>query len=150
MGEPPRELFERYVELLNSQDWTHLDDFLHPDYVEEYPHSGERIRGTGNLKAMMENYPSVQEMTGNIGNVHVAGGDERWEVTPAFTVVRVDGTDDVFTGIARSRYPDGSTWYIIAAVRLRSGKFWRSTTYFAQEFPAPEWRSRWVERYSPE
>ncbi len=145
----PREVFERYVEVLNRQDWGELDNLLHADYVEEYPQSGERIRGIANIKALMSNYPGAEAIAGNVANVDVVGGEAEWLVTPAFTVVRVEGSGDVFTGVARSRYPDGSLWHVVALLKMRDGKIWRSTTFFAQAFPAPEWRSQWVEPIEP-
>jgi hypothetical protein len=144
----PREIVQRYDDLLNRQDWDALDAFLHPDYVEEYPQSGERIRGLANVRAVLTNYPRADEM-GDISTVAVVGGEEQWAMTPMFRVVRVEGSDDAFTGMSQSRYPDGSTWHIVAVVKMREGKMWRSTTFFAQEFPAPDWRSQWVERIEP-
>ena len=149
MAREPREMFERYVDLLNRQDWDALETFLHPDYVEEYPQSGERIRGVAKLKAMMTNCPDLDAMAGNIANVEVVGGEPEWLITPTFTVVVVEGSGDVFTGVARSRYPDGSMWHIVALVKMLEGRMLRSTAFFAQEFPAPEWRSQWVERFEP-
>lgn len=149
MAGAPRELFERYVEVLNRQDWETLETVLHPDYVEEYPQSGERIRGVANLKALLSSYPDADAMAGAIANADTVGGEEQWRLTPMFTMVRVEGSADEFTGVARSRYPDGSLWHIVALVKMRDGKLWRSTTYFAQEFPAPEWRAKWVERFEP-
>jgi hypothetical protein len=140
-------LFERYVELLNRHDWDGLEEFLHRDYVEEYPQSGERIVGVANLRALMTNYPGAEQMVGAISTVDVVGGEEQWVMTPTFTVVRAHGTVDAFTGVARSRYPDGSTWHVLALVQMREGKFWRSSTFFAQEFEAPDWRAQWVERF---
>ena len=149
MAREPREVFEGYVDVLNRQDWDELERFLHPDYVEEYPQSGERIRGIPNIKALMANYPEADAIAGNVANVDVVGGEADWLMTPAFTVVRVEGSGDVFSGVARSRYPDGSTWHIVALVKMREGKIWRSTTFFAQDFTAPDWRSQWVERTEP-
>ncbi len=88
----PREVFERYVEVLNRQDWGELDNLLHADYVEEYPQSGERIRGIANIKPLMSNYPGAEAIAGNVANVDVVGGEAEWLVTPAFTVVRVEGS----------------------------------------------------------
>ena len=34
-------------------------DLLHDDYVEEYPQSGERIRGKDIPRAIYDNYPSI-------------------------------------------------------------------------------------------
>jgi ketosteroid isomerase-like protein len=149
MPESPRAFFERYIEALNRQDWTALEQFFHADYVDESPQSGERIRGFANMKAMLTNYPGGEQFVDAISDVEIIGADEQWAVTPMLSVVRVEGTADVYTGVARTRYPDGSTWHVVMLVRLRDGKIWRTTTYYGPEFPAPEWRSQWVERMDP-
>ena len=73
------------------------------------------------------------------------GDEERWAVTPGYTVLPLAGGGS-YTAFTRTRYPDGSIWYVINIFRLRDGRIWRATTYFAPEFPAPEWRAHLVER----
>jgi ketosteroid isomerase-like protein len=43
-----RDTLERYFQAFGRQDLDAIDDLLHDDYVEEYPQSGERIRGKQN------------------------------------------------------------------------------------------------------
>ena len=66
-------------------------------------------------------------------------------MTPTFNVVRVEGTGDTAVAVGRSRYPDGSLWWVINFITVRDDKIVRDTTYFAPAFPAPEWRAEWVE-----
>ena len=35
---------------------------MHDDYVEEYPQSGERIRGKQNVRSVYENYPGYPDL----------------------------------------------------------------------------------------
>jgi ketosteroid isomerase-like protein len=54
-----RDAIERFFEAFERGDIDVLDDIVHDDYVEEYPQSGERIRGKHNLRAVNENYPGL-------------------------------------------------------------------------------------------
>lgn len=67
-------------------------------------------------------------------------------MTPGFSVVKVTGGGDTYTGVGRMRYPDGKVWHIIMLVRVRGGRIVRNTSYFAEPFDAPEWRQPFTER----
>ena len=43
--EENRNALKRYVQALAQQDLDAMEALLHDDYLEEYPQSGERIRG---------------------------------------------------------------------------------------------------------
>ena len=66
-------------------------------------------------------------------------------MTPTFNLVRIEGTGDTFTVVARSRYPDGSEWYVISLLTLRDGKVAKQLAFFAPCYPPPGWRAQWVE-----
>ena len=140
-----RDLAERYTNALNHRDWKTLEATVHADYYVDFPQSGERIRGFANLRAMFEGYPGGLSTTAHAGATTVIGGEDRWVVTPNFTVVRVTGTSDVFTIVARAAYPDGSEWFVISTTRAEEGRMRSATTYFAPAFEAPEWRASIVE-----
>lgn len=130
---------------INRADWDALEALTHPEYVEDYPQSGERIRGRANLRATLENYPGG--ISGRDDDPpEVYGTAERWVVAPNFAVVKVTGTGDVHTAVVRATYPDGSRWFMISLFRMADGMFRSATTYFAPDFPAPEWRATFVER----
>jgi hypothetical protein len=93
--------------------------------VQEWPQSGERIVGRDNAVAINQNFP------GGLPTMRfrrtLAGGD--------LAVLEVELT-----------YADGSRYLGVSVIELRDGKAVKETDYFAQPFPAPEWRAQWVER----
>ena len=50
---------ECYFEAFERRDLDAFAELFHDDYVEEYPQSGERIRGKQNARAVNENYPGL-------------------------------------------------------------------------------------------
>jgi hypothetical protein len=119
---------------------------LHPDYVDEMPQSGERTVGVENLIGMLQNYPGMDEMRDAMENPQLIGTEDRWVMGPNFRVVQVEGSSDVYTVTGAVRYPDGSYWHMIVIARLKDGLIHRTTSFYAPDFPAPEWRAQWVER----
>lgn len=138
-----RTVFEGYLDALNGRDLAALDALLHPDFEDVYPQSGERTRGLANLKAIIENYP--EGGWADQGRERVVGAEDRWVTTPTFTVLRIEGTGNVFTGVQRAKYPDGSEWHVIVIGEMHDGKIWRAETFFAPRFEPPEWRAEWVD-----
>jgi hypothetical protein len=140
--EGSRAIFERYMAALNSRDVATLAELLHPDFEDHYPQSGEVTRGAANLMALVANYPGEYE---DLGRDRVIGGEDRYVSTAMFTVLRVEGSNDVFTGVQRARYPDGSIWIIIVIAELKDGLIYRSQSFWAPTFDPPAWRAQWVE-----
>lgn len=96
---------------------------------------------------MRENYPGTLPDDGlDLASARVAAADERWVVTPMFTVVRVQDSGNVGTAMFRLRYSDGSTWWNVLFYEVRGGKIARSTAFFAPLFDPPEWRAPYVEQ----
>lgn len=96
---------------------------LHEDYMEEFPQSGERIRGKHNWQQMAENYPGMPtlidhsySMSGNLADIEIT----------------VDH--------------GGNRMYACEVVEVEDGKVKRRRVYFAEPFEAPEWRAHWIER----
>ncbi len=141
-----RAVFERFLISLGSLDFAALREVLHPDFTEVYPQSGERIRGLDALQKMLERYPGAL-LSGILdqGSARLVGDEERWVLTPGYTVLPMAGGTS-FTGIFRCRYPDGSIWHVVSIYEMRDGRIAGATTYFAPEFPAPDWRADIVER----
>jgi len=138
-----REAFEAYLAALTQRDLDALDALMHPDAEDAFPQSGERVRGAANLKAIIEKYPEGGPK--DQGRERVEGAEDRWVTTPTFTVLRIEGTGNVFTAVQRAQYPDGSEWHVILIGEIRDGKAWRMQTYFAPRFEPPAWRAQWVE-----
>jgi hypothetical protein len=75
----------------------------------------------------------------------LAGAEDRWVMTPFMTIQRVAGSGDVWLVEGLNTYGDGAVYHIAQHLRLRDGRVWRSTTYFAAPFEAPAWRAPFVE-----
>jgi ketosteroid isomerase-like protein len=119
------ELANRYLQALSDQDFATLRDLYAEDAVQEWPQSGERIVGRDNIMAINENYPGMPKAM------------ERR------TIVR----DDLLITESTLDY-GGSTgvYQVVSIIQLRDGRIAHETDYFGAPFPAPDWRSQWVER----
>jgi ketosteroid isomerase-like protein len=109
------------------------------DAVLEYPQSRERFRGIASIRAQFESYPEMDPHNSESELQEVIGGTT-YVLTPAYTVVGVEGSGDRGVAIIRVRYPDQSTWWVVNLYELRDGRIARSRAFFAPEFEAPEWR----------
>ncbi len=123
-----------------TRDAAALDEVLHPDFVEVYPQSGERTAGPENLKAIVTAVPGTLQSLGR----HMVGAEDRWAMTPTFTLVHIEGSGDVFTGVQKARYPDGSDWWVIQIATMRDGRVWRLESYFGPAFEPAPWRAPFV------
>jgi hypothetical protein len=99
------------------------------DVVQEWPQSGERIRGKQNIMAVNENYP-----TGSGTN-------------PSATLRRILKPGDAWVIESTIDYGDGVPVSSVSIIELGAdGKVTKQTDYFASPFEAPEWRKQWVEQ----
>src|SRR5262245_31896636 len=130
-----REFFDRWIKAMNDVDVVALEGMLHPDFVAEYPQSGERIRGYGAFRQMLELYPGGLPTDG-VRDSQIVDGDERWAMSPGYTVVPLSAPNR-YTTTVRIAYPDGSFWRTVTLVELREDKVYRLESYFAPELPAP-------------
>lgn len=145
MSEAVRDFFVRWVRAIAELDYGALEEMIHPDFVGDYPQSGERFHGFAAMRAQLEQYPGglrSAELPG--AKAKVVGAEERWVITPGYTVLPLAGPER-YTTIARAKYPDGSRWWVVAIVELRDRKVYRTETYFAPDFEPPEWRREFVE-----
>jgi ketosteroid isomerase-like protein len=138
-----REALLRLYDVLATGRVEELDAIMAPDVVTDYPQSGERLVGRENIKAMIANYPGGSLRTSP--RPQVIGGEERYMMTPTFNLVKVQGGGDTLVGTVRSRYPDGSDWYVISVVHFHDGMIVRAQQFFAPVFEAPAWRAQWVQ-----
>lgn len=105
-----------------------LDEYASDDVVEEWPQSGERIRGREKIKKLTEGY---SDATGT---------------KPTFKFKRLDGGGDVYVVEGTIDYGDGTPVSYVGIAELRDGKILKITEYFANPFEAPAWRADIVER----
>lgn len=139
-----REMVERYVVAVIEQDFAAQDRLIHPDFVSEWPQSGERIRGAANVRAIGEHFPGGPAKAEVKA---VRGGEDRWVTTPVGTLLRLTGADDVYTALFTVVYPgDDRLWHCAAVIEVQDGKVRKATAIFGAPFDAPAWRAPWVER----
>jgi hypothetical protein len=140
MPESKSEFFKRYIEAIALLDFAALEAMIHPDYVGEYPQSGERFKGFASFRAQLEQYPGGLPATRpDDPRTKVLGDEERWAISPGYTVLPLAGPER-YTTVSRAPYPDGSHWWVVSILTLKDDKVAHAETYFAPEFEAPEWR----------
>ena len=144
--EANRKLLDRWYQAFNARRFEELAAILAEAadnrIVQDWPQSGERIRGRDNIMAALRNYPGLPEATVS----GVRGAEDKWVLTPSWTPLRITGTGDHYTVEVRVRYPNGDEWNVVDLFDFRHGKVVKLTEYFAAPFPAAEWRAAWVEK----
>jgi ketosteroid isomerase-like protein len=112
-------------EALGNNDWEAAAALLADDFVQEWPQSGERIVGVENAIEINRNFPRG---------------------LPEMTIRRSDGNGSLEVLEVELNYADGCRYLGVSILALRDGKVTKETDYFAQPFPAPQWRAQWVEK----
>jgi hypothetical protein len=119
--------FERVAQSGNLADMTKLtQEWGTDDFVQEWPQSGERMTKEGSTRLS----GSYDQMSGT---------------SPKFTYKRMLGGGDLFVIEGTVDYGDGVPVSYVGLGELRDGKVAKMTEYFANPFPAPEWRKPFVE-----
>jgi hypothetical protein len=118
-----RAALDRHWAASDANDFEAEHLIYHEDAVLDYPQSGERTRGRGNIQNQRASQPSKKQ----------------------FTVQRIIGGGDLWVTEFILRY-DGKPSYTVSIMEFRDDKVARETQYFADPFPAPGWRAQWVER----
>ena len=89
------------------------------DFVEDWPQSGERIRGASAWAAVVGGHPAY----------------------PRVSVRRIVGDGDVWVCQADFDYGgETGVWRICSVLELSGGRIARITQYFGAPFPAAAWR----------
>ena len=120
-----KQIVERFWAAMQSNDFKAAGEFLHNDYVLEWPQSGERIRGRDNFVAINTNYP--------------AHGS--WEFTIHWMLAEGDKV------VSDVRVTDGTiVGRVITFSTVRDGKIIHQTEFWPDPFEPPAWREAWVEK----
>src|SRR5271154_2698841 len=114
-----------------DQHWaaSDADDFetehliYQEDAVLDYPQSGERTRGRSNIQKQRSIQPSKKR----------------------FSIRRIIGSGDLWVTEFILKYDDKPS-YTVSIMEFTGVKVARETQYFADPFPAPAFRAKWVER----
>jgi hypothetical protein len=119
-----RATLERFFDVFSRHDFDDMIELImHDDYIEEFPQSGERIRGKDNWRNIAENFPGLPKLI-----------DHSYKLSGNLAV-----TEMIL------EY-GGNRIYNCEMVEFEGGKIKRRRAYFGEPFEAPEWRAQWVER----
>jgi ketosteroid isomerase-like protein len=124
-GNDAAAIAERYEHALMTQGLDTIRELFADDVEVRWPQSGEHFKGKETCIKVFTTYP---------------GGEPKLIGTPT-----IHGAGDVAFVEAELEYPDGKRYHAISIIEVRGGKVVRETDYFAEPFPAPEWRMQWVE-----
>ncbi|HEY6567534.1 MAG TPA: nuclear transport factor 2 family protein [Actinomycetota bacterium] len=119
-----RDTIEALVATINARRVAAMDDLFHEDAVMDWPQSGERVVGGDNRRGVYNAFPAL----------------------PTVTPKRIIGEGDLWVMEATLDYEGGAVYQTVFIFEMRDGKIARETAYWSEAFPAPEWRSAWVER----
>jgi hypothetical protein len=126
------EQFRKAAEAGDMQSLTGtFDKLASNDFVQEWPQSGERIRGKDNLKRINDNYAGA---TGT---------------NPVSKLRRISGEGDTRVIEMTIDYGDGKPVSYVGIAEFKGGKLAKMTEYFASPFEAPAWRADFVEKMVP-
>ena len=118
-----RAALDRHWAASDASDFEAEHLIYHEDAVLEYPQSGERTRGRRNIQGQRASQPSKKRFTIR----RIVGGGDLWVTEYILTY-------------------DGKPSYTVSIMEFSGVKVARETQYFADPFPAPAFRAKWVER----
>lgn len=126
----------RLRDLFSSGDVQELarqvSEMASEDMVQEWPQSGERIRGRDKIVAVNQSYEGA---TGT---------------APKLTLRRIVKPGQAWVAEGTIDYGDGTPVSIVSILETDAdGMITKETDYFANPFEAPEWRRQWVEQMEP-
>lgn len=112
-------VLDRYWAAVRDRDASQIGSLVTGDFVEDWPQSGERIRGAEAWRRVVEGHPSY----------------------PSVTVRRIVGSGKLWACEADFDYGgEVGVWKICSIIELRGERIARVTQYFGAPFPAADWR----------
>jgi ketosteroid isomerase-like protein len=113
-------------EAFNSLRWDDAEMLLGKKFVGVWPQSGEKMAGAKNFIAVNRNYPGKHKIT--VKSISMLGD-------------RV--VSEVFI---KSVMPDGKrlSLFAVSFFKIKEGKIVEAREYWADTYPAPSWRKKWV------
>lgn len=116
-----------FVAALDAGDLEALKALFTDDVVLEWPQSNERIVGNANRAEIYSRFPSLPKLS-----------NPRFVEEGDLVVLEVD-----------LDYGGGSRYQTVFIFTMRDGLIAKETAYWAEPFPAAEWRAPWVEPIRP-
>jgi hypothetical protein len=126
-----------------ARDEAGMRRLAHPDYVCDWPQTGERIHGIDAFIEIDRRYPGGLPDT---GIKRLSGSEDRFVLDNLMVPRRITGSGDLWVAEVDVRYQDGSRWMLVSITELVDGLVRHETQYFAPEEEAPAWRADLTER----
>ncbi len=112
----------------NLLRWGAAGELLGEKFVAYWPQSGEKIVGARNFIEVNRNYP----------------GKHKIEIKK----ITADGDRVVSEVFIRSVMPGGKrmSLFAVSFFKIKGGKIVEAKEYWADTYPAPGWRKKWVKK----
>jgi ketosteroid isomerase-like protein len=125
--------------LFNERKWDEARELLDDDFEATWPQSNEVIKGPDNFIELNRKYPGTHK----IQVTDTRHSYDKW-----------DHVDHVITeAFIESTTPEGKEvrLFAISFFEIQEGKIMNAKEFWAETYPAPEWRRHLVEKLpSPE
>jgi hypothetical protein len=125
--EQVRDMLLRQWKYTGGPNEAKASELYHDDVVLEFPQSGEWFRGKDKQQAWRERYPADLD----------------------FAPREIRGSGDLWVAEGVLTYDGGDSVHYVKIIQFRGDLVERETLYFAEPFPAPEWRRPWAETGTP-
>ena len=119
-------IVKRLIDCINDRHVEVMDELFHDDAVMHWPQSGEVVRGAENRRGIYNAFPQL----------------------PTITPRRLLSGGNLVVAEALLDY-GGPAYETVFIFEFRDRRIAKETAYWSEAFPAPEWRSQWVEISSP-
>ena len=123
----------QFWSFISEQKWNEAKRLLSNDFEAYWPQSKEKIVGADNFIAVNSNYPGTHKIEFHNQNSSYDAWDHATIVT---TEVYIE-----------SKMPDDKEMklFAISTFKIMDEKIVSLREYWADTYPAPEWRKQWVE-----
>jgi limonene-1,2-epoxide hydrolase len=122
----PKDVVLAYWEAMRTNDFAKAAEWFTADIVIDWAQSRERIHGRKNFAALNHAYPAAGRWTFTMNRIVAEGAEVVTDMTISDGAV-----------VARA----------LTFHSVRDGLIARQTELWADDYPAPDWRAAWVERY---
>lgn len=114
---PP--VVDEYWRSVSDRDTSRIDSLVTDDFVEDWPQSGERIKGAEAWRQVVSGHPTY----------------------PSVSVRRIVGSGNVWACEADFDYGgETGVWRICSIIEVSGDRIARVTQYFGAPFPPADWR----------
>ncbi|WP_309073459.1 nuclear transport factor 2 family protein [Paenarthrobacter sp.] len=117
-----KDIVKRLIGCINDRHIEVMDELFHDDAVMHWPQSGEMVLGAENRRGIYNAFPQL----------------------PTITPRRLLSGGNLVVAEASLDY-GGPVYETVFIFEFRDGRIAKETAYWSEAFPAPEWRSQWVE-----